>query len=128
MRNRHYGRSKYHAKKTVVDGIRFDSLKEGRRYIELKDLQRAGKISELELQVPFLLIEEHREPDTIGPKGGHTKGRLIERACYYKADFVYTDETTGEKVVEDCKGMRTPEYIIKRKLMYDRYGVRIKET
>lgn len=122
------GYSKYHAKKTVVDGITFASLKEARRYIDLKNLQKAGVISDLKLQVPYELIPQYREPDTIGPRGGVKKGRVIESACYYVADFVYVDEETGKKVVEDCKGMRTRAYRIKRKLMYDRFGIRIKET
>lgn len=122
--------SKFHAKKTVVDGIQFDSLKEGRRYIELKDLQRAGKISDLRLQVPYLLIPQYREESTIGPRGGIKKGRVIENACYYVADFVYIDEATGERVVEDVKSKatQTEVYRIKRKLMYDKYGIRIKEV
>lgn len=126
MGRRHY--SKYHAKKTVVEGITFASQREARRYIDLRELQRQGIITDLQLQVPFLLIPQHREPDVIGPKGGHRKGRVIMKACYYVADFVYTDERTGEKVVEDNKGFRTDVYKIKKKLMYDRYGILIKET
>ena len=67
-------------------------------------------IKDLELQVKFELV----------PKNGK------ERAVNYKADFVYTEN--GKKVVEDCKGVRTKEYIIKRKLMLDRYGIEILET
>lgn len=119
---------KYHAKKTVVDGITFDSRKEARRYIDLKNMAKAGLISDLRLQVPYLLIPQHREPDIIGPKGGHRKGRVIEKACYYVADFVYYDEQARERIIEDCKGVKTEVYKIKRKLMYDRYGIRIKET
>lgn len=119
-------RSKYGAKKTVVDGITFDSRKEARRYGVLKALEQDGEISDLQRQVPYELIPEHREPDIIGPRGGHKKGKLIESACKYVADFVYI--RNGEQVVEDVKGVRTPEYRIKRKLMYDRFGIRIKET
>lgn len=125
---RWHGRSKYHARKTVVDGITFDSQKEARRYIDLKDMQREGKISDLQRQVRFELIPQYREPDIIGKRGGVKKGKVIESACYYIADFVYVDEATGEKVVEDAKGFRTPEYRIKRKLMYDRYSIRVHEV
>lgn len=125
---RWHERSKYHARKTVVDGIAFDSQKEARRYIDLKDMQREGKISDLQRQVRFELIPQYREPDTIGKRGGVKKGKVIESACYYIADFVYVDEATGEKVVEDAKGFRTPEYRIKRKLMYDRYSIKVHEV
>lgn len=118
--------SKYHAKKTEVDGITFASAKEAKRYCELKTLQEAGVISDLRLQVPYLLIPEAREPDTIGPRGGVKKGKVIEKPCVYVADFVYTLQ--HETVVEDSKGFRTKEYTIKRKLMLERYGIRIKEV
>ena len=118
---------KYKNKKVVVDGITFDSRKEGRRFTELKLLQQAGKITGLELQKEFELIPTQREPDTIGKRGGVHKGKVIEHKCTYKADFVYTDTETGALVVEDTKGMRTKDYIIKRKLMLYRHGIRIKE-
>lgn len=116
---------KYKNKKVSVDGILFDSKKEARRYTELKLLERAGKISKLALQVPFELIPTQREPDTIGRNGGTYKGKVIERAVVYKADFTYWQG--NEFVVEDTKGFRTPEYVIKRKLMLYIHGVRIKE-
>ena len=102
--------SKYRNRKTVIDGITFDSKKEGQRYQELKLLQRAGKIRNLRMQVEFELI-----PKQAG-----------ERACKYKADFVY--HLAGEMVVEDVKGKRTREYIIKRKLMLWRHGIKIVEV
>lgn len=112
---------KYRSRKTVVDGITFDSKKEAARYQELKLLERAGKIRRLELQKRFELIPPQR-----------AAGRLAERAAYYKADFCY-DELCGElnawlPVVEDCKGVKTREYILKRKLMLWVHGVRIRET
>ena len=119
---------KYNAKKTKVDGIVFDSQKEANRYKELQLLQRAGKIAGLERQKRFEIIPEHREPDTIGPRGGVKKGKIIEPARYYVADFVYYDAETAELVVEDSKGFRTKEYKLKKVLMYDRYKIRIKET
>ena len=108
-------RSKYGAKKVTVNGITFDSRKEAKRYTELDLLKRAGKISGLERQVKFELIPSQR-----------LDGKVVERACHYVADFVY--EENGAKVVEDVKGFKTPEYIIKRKLLLKEYGIRVKET
>ena len=123
-----YGNNgKYNAKKVEVDGITFDSKKEYRRYLELKALEKAGIIKNLERQVKYTLIPAQREPDTIGSRGGVKKGKLIERECSYYADFVYTIKETGETVVEDVKGMRTPEYKIKRKLMLYIHNIKIKE-
>ena len=121
-------KSKYGAEKTIVNGISFSSKKEARRYQELLFLQKAGKISGLDLQVKYEIIQEHREPDTIGPRGGRKKGKIIEPARYYVADFVYYDSETETVVVEDCKGFKTDVYRLKKALMYDRYKIRIKET
>lgn len=120
------GGSKYNNKKVEFEGITFDSIKEGRRYLELKLLERAGEISNLERQVKFVLIPAQREPDTIGARGGIKKGKLLEREAAYIADFVYTDRE-GRQVVEDTKGVKTPEYILKRKLMLEKYGIKIRE-
>lgn len=101
---------KYNARKTTVDGITFDSKREANRYAELKLLERAGEISDLKLQVPFELI-----PKQPG-----------ERAVKYIADFVYTED--GQTVVEDTKGVKTPVYILKRKLLLWVHGIRIVEV
>lgn len=95
--------NKYHAKKCVIDGISFDSRREARRYTELKTLRQAGEISALKLQEPFELVPKQRG----------------ERAVTYRADFVYMEG--GALVVEDVKGMKTKDYIIKRKLFKWRY-------
>lgn len=116
---------KYHNSKVVIDGITFDSKKEAIRYQELKLLQTAGEISGLKLQVKYTLIPAQYEPDTIGKRGRIKKGKLIERECSYIADFVYFEN--GYTVVEDTKGVRTKDYIIKRKLMLWVHGIRIKE-
>ena len=100
---------KYHNRKTVIDGITFDSAKEARRYMELKLLERAGEISHLQRQVKFEVI----------PKCGK------ERSSTYIADFVYQEN--GNTVVEDVKGVKTPEYILKRKLMNWVHDIQIKE-
>jgi hypothetical protein len=121
-------RSKYRAKKIIVDGLSFDSKKEARRYKELKALQMAGAISCLQRQFKFVLIPSQREPDSIGARGGLKKGKLIEREVVYIADFTYIDLETDKLIVEDVKGFRTPEYIIKRKLMLYLKNIRIKET
>lgn len=119
-------RSKYGSRKVCIDGITFDSRKEYRRFCELSLLEKAGEITELQRQVKFVLIPAQYEPDTIGKRGGKKRGKLIERECAYIADFVYI--ANGTKVVEDTKGFRTKDYIIKRKLMLWVHGIKIKEV
>ena len=124
-------KSKYGAKKQTItnsDGsvITFDSKKEMQRFVELRYMEQAGLISDLQRQVKFVLIPAQREPDTVGKRGGIIKGRLIEHECAYIADFTYRQD--GELVIEDAKGMRTPEYIIKRKMMLYFHKIRIKEV
>ena len=117
--------NKYKNNKTVVDGIVFDSRKEASRYRELKILESAGSISDLKCQEKFVLIPAQREPDIIGVRGGVKKGKVIEKECSYLADFVYMQD--GDLVVEDTKGFRTKDYVIKRKLMLYFYGIKIRE-
>ena len=124
-------KSKYGSRKVTVDGITFDSKKEASRYQELKLLERAGKISDLQLQVKYVLIPAQREPCndiyTRGAKKGCFKpGKLLEKECSYVADFVYIQG--GEIVVEDTKGFRTEAYKIKRKLLLYTHGIRIREV
>lgn len=118
--------TKYHSKKITLDGQEFDSKKEAKRWAELWYLQRAGQISGLERQVKFVLIPAQREPDRIGVRGGTIRGKVLEREVAYYADFVYREN--GETVVEDAKGMRTKDYIIKRKLMLWVHGIRVREV
>jgi hypothetical protein len=125
---KHYKNNKYSNKKIEVDGIVFDSKREAKRYSELLLLEQAGVITNLQRQVKYVLIPAQREPDTVGARGGIHKGKLIEKECAYYADFVYFDREKQEMVVEDTKGMKTTEYIIKRKLMSFRHGIRIKEV
>lgn len=122
---RWYNQNKYRNTKTIVDGIEFDSRKEAARYKELKLLEAAGEIYNLERQVKFVLIPTQREPDFVGVRGGIKKGKVIEKECSYLADFVYIRD--GEVIVEDTKGIRTKDYIIKRKLMLYLLGIRIQE-
>lgn len=119
--------SKYHSKKVMYNGEVFDSKKEWRRYCDLLIMQRAGEISDLKRQVEFELIPTQREPDIIGTRGGiKKKGKVIELKCSYIADFTYMQD--GKLVVEDTKGMKTRDYIIKRKLMLYLKGIQIKEV
>lgn len=111
---------KYRNKVTILDGIRFDSRKEASRWAELRMLERAGVIRDLRRQVKYILIPaQHIQP-------GKGRRKLIEKECAYIADFVYTEN--GKIVVEDTKGVKTAAYIIKRKLMLERYGIRILEV
>ena len=122
-------RNKYQAIKTTVNGIEFDSRKEGRRYQDLLLLQRAGVIKKLERQVKFVLIPAQYETTiSYGKKGKRLKDgqKLLEKECSYVADFVY--EENGKKIVEDTKGFKTKDYIIKRKLMLYIHGIRIREV
>lgn len=124
---RRYG-NKYGNHKVTFEGMIFDSKKELYRWLDLKTLEKAGKIYELQRQVKFVLVPAQYEPDTVGPRGGKIKGKLIEKEVAYYADFYYFDNETGKYVVEDAKGVRTPEYVIKRKLMLYLKGYRIREV
>lgn len=113
--------------KVVINGKVFDSKKEAARYSELRLLEMAGEIRDLKTQVEFELIPAQYEPNTVGPRGGIHKGKCIERACKYIADFTYYTKD-GRYVVEDSKGFREEDYRIKRKLMLYLKQIRIKET
>ena len=124
--------NKYGNKKVVIDGEVFDSKREAVRYRELQLLLRCGLISNLKRQVVYELIPVQREKSTRVYQKGRKKGQLvegkiIEKAVTYIADFVYTDSATGKEVVEDAKGMKTRDYIIKRKLMLYIHGIKVKE-
>lgn len=110
--------SKYNAKKVIVDGITFDSKKESKRYLELKQMQENGEIHDLQLQVPFELIP----PFEIEIDGKKRKRRRME----YIADFVYY--INNVKVVEDVKGRKTEVYKIKKKIFEYKFKTTIKET
>lgn len=108
--------SKYHSRKITVNGIAFDSHREARRYQELQLQLRAGEITQLQLQKKYTLIPAQKKPS-----GG------TERPVTYTADFVYIDNS-GKEVVEDAKGMKTQQYIIRRKLMLWVHGIEVKEV
>ena len=109
---------KYHNIKAMTsDGVVHDSQAEAKRWTQLKLLERAGEIKDLQRQVKYVLIPSQKE----GKK-------TIERECSYIADFVYTDLRTGQTVVEDTKGFRTKDYTIKRKLMLWVHKIKVKEV
>ncbi|OQA21245.1 MAG: hypothetical protein BWY63_01327 [Chloroflexi bacterium ADurb.Bin360] len=100
-------RSKFNAKATTVDGIRFDSQAEARRYGQLQALQAAGAISGLKVHPVYLL------------QPGFTHGLTTERAIHYEGDFEYREH--GAVIVEDVKGMETDVFKLKRKLFIYNY-------
>ncbi len=100
--------SKYHNQRTMIGGQLFDSMKEANRWQELLLNQQAGIISHLRRQVKYSLDVNRR------------------RIALYIADFVYLEQ--GKEIVEDAKGMRTPVYRLKKKLMHAIYGIDILET
>lgn len=115
--------SKYGNRRILIDGVMFDSVHEGKRWAELRLLEKAKEIRNLRRQVPFTLI----------PKQYDANGNLAERECKYIADFVYEEPdkytpSGWRTVVEDAKGVRTDVYRIKKKLMLKEYGIRIREV
>ncbi|WP_103576585.1 DUF1064 domain-containing protein [Campylobacter concisus] len=99
-------RNKYHNRKTKG----FDSTKEWRRNQELEIMQRAGEISELNRQVPFVLMPSYTIADETTKQGFRTV-----REIRYIADFTYIKN--GKRIIEDVKGMQTEVFKIKRKLL-----------
>lgn len=104
-----YRRGKYGAVRTEFDGIRFASLREAERYRQLRLLSLAGHVSNLQLQVPYVLKAEGGVP-----------------VSKYVADFVYRDERTQQTVVEDAKGVKTAVYRLKEKWMKAQYGIEVR--
>ena len=126
-------KNKYGSRKITRDGMTFDSLKEYRRFRELHQLEQAGEVTDLKRQVEFELIPGQFEEVPTGEvyKRGERKGQpkmkrvCLEMSVKYIADFTYTKN--GKLVVEDTKGFRTKDYIIKRKLMLHVHGIKINE-
>lgn len=102
--------NKYFNKKVMVDGIKFDSKKEAKRFQELMILKKTGLIKELELQPTFELQESYT----------NNKGEKV-RAITYKADFIYFDKHLNRYIVEDVKGFKTDVYKLKKKLFEYQY-------
>ena len=107
--------SKYGSRKITVDGMTFDSRKEYLRFCELSLLEKAGVVTGLKRQVRFELIPSQK-----------MNGKVVERPVHYVADFVYQEN--GQTVVEDTKGFKTKDYILKRKMMLHIHGIRIREV
>lgn len=123
--------TKYNATKVTIDGHTFDSKHEANRYLELKLLERAGTIADLRLQVEFELIpNQYSTEERYGKNGKQLKDKqvLLERKCCYVADFVYVDNKTGKTVVEDTKGFKTADYILKRKMLLYFHGIHVVEV
>ncbi len=127
MRNKYHNRQVY-----LPNGERVDSIRELTRYNQLLMLEKAGKITNLRRQVKYILVPaqyqeyaRHSEKTGKALKNGR---KLLERECAYIADFVYFDCALGKEVVEDTKGVRTPDYIIKRKLMLWVHGIQVCEV
>lgn len=110
--------NKYHNKKVIIDGIKFDSEKEGNYYLKLKMLEKAGKIRDLKLQVPFVLLETFKVDDRT------------YRKTKYIADFTYYDDKDKLHVI-DVKSEATRKdktYQLKKKLLAWKYGIEIEEV
>lgn len=125
--------SKYNSRRVSVGGITFDSMREAKRFQELHYLQKVGAISELDLQVKFELIPAQYETyERYGKKGQRLNDgkKCVEKAVTYIADFVYQQD--GQTVVEDVKGYRKGTaydvFVLKRKLMRERFGIRVREV
>ena len=126
--------TKYNAHKVTIDGITFDSKHEAERYCQLKLLQRAGQISNLELQKEFILIPaQYKSEERYGKNGKRLKDKqiLVERKVSYFADFTYVEVESGQMIVEDAKSeiTRTDKtYILKRKMLRHFYGLEVQEV
>lgn len=123
-------RHKYGAVPTEVDGIRFASKKEARRYQELRLLEKAGEIAALELQPRFALIAVPVSDQPTLKRGDSVcmVGRALGvKVGEYRADFRYTERGRGD-IVEDVKGVRTPVYRLKKKMVEAQYGIEIREV
>ncbi len=107
MRNL-YPKNKYHNIKTMVDGRFFSSKKEANRYLILKAMAEAGKIKNLVLQPKYEIVVNG------------------QKVCGYRADFSY--DWNGRRITEDCKGMKTAVYSIKKRLMSAVLNIEITET
>lgn len=110
--------NKFGAKKTVVDGILFDSKSEAKYFRELVLLKHGGIVTEIELQPAFVIVDAYRHPVT----------RKIVRCSKYVADFRVTYASGHVEVVDvKTKATRTSTYLLKKKLFESRYGIGIVE-
>lgn len=128
--------SKYHNTKVVIDGVKFDSKKEGEYYLYLKNLEKNGDIGNLQMQVHFELIPAVRK-EVVEVRHLKTKDKevrkniCLQRPIEYVADFVYIDMKTGLREVVDVKSWitrRNPVYLLKKKMMFALKGIEIQEV
>lgn len=108
--------SKYYSKKVIIDGIPFQSKKEGNYYLKLKALEKSGSIKDLELQKEFILQDSFK----INKK--------TRRKISYKADFTYITTADDKLHIVDVKGFKTDVYMLKKKLFEYKYGIEIEEV
>jgi len=108
--------SKFKAKKTSVNGMTFDSKAEARRYGDLYLMEKSGHIKDLRLQVPYILA----------PRVKFEGSPSAKPALKYVADFSYIEADTGRAIVEDCKGVLTEGFQIKRHLMLSVHGIDVR--
>ena len=124
--------NKYLNLKTEVDGKTFDSRKEAKYYMVLKQREKDGEIKDLRLQVPYEIIPAVYREETVQLKTKEKKlTRCISRAAYYVADFVYVDVATGKEMVIDVKSeitRKNPEYRLKKKMMLAFNNIEIQEV
>lgn len=122
-----YKRNKWHNEPVTVDGIRYDSKNEYRRYCFLKLMEQAGEISNLRYHVIYELIPAITRDEVVHMK---TKDKVVtkvvQRAVKYEADFVYINTATSEEVVEDFKGVLLDVFRLKASIFFWRYGKQIK--
>lgn len=125
-------RAKYGNRKVTVDGMVFDSRKEARYYLFLKEAEKNGEISDLRMQVPYEIVPAIYEDEVVHLK---TKDKIVRRcvqkAVHYVADFVYRDNATGREEVVDVKGgqaTKTDVYRLKKKMMLAFNGIAITEV
>ena len=125
-------RPKYGNKKVTLDGHTFDSRKEAKYYLYLKNLERQGAISNLRLQVPYEIVPAIYETQTVHLKTkDKTVEKCVQKAVHYLADFVYTVTETGKEEVVDVKSAATREdkvYVLKKKMMRAFNGITITEV
>lgn len=123
------GVNKYRNCKTEVDGILFDSKREARYYLYLKQLEKDGKISDLRRQVPYELVPAVWRDEVVHLKTkDKTVRRQVQRPITYVADFVYVDASDGSTKVVDAKGLRLKDYILKKKMMLAFHGISVIEV
>jgi hypothetical protein len=101
-------RNKYSAESSWIDGIRFASKAEAKYYLMLKYRERLGEVTDVRLQEPFTVL---------GPKG--------QVVTTYRADFVFWDVKEGRRRVIDVKGVQTPLFKLKKKLVEAFLGIKI---